>query len=343
MPHPTANRLPGLLAVLAPLAPASAAGCTLTTGARALLLEPTPSGLGPLAVAAGLTAAAIVFLLARPRLRRRFGRRSPMAGLALALPAGVMVTWVSVIAASDAGETPASLVVTTICAGDHLRHDYGSPGPGYLTGAHVPLVLPAGRDVVIQRLQHHHEASWIATVLGLPRPSLPWVDMRLRLRTAEPGTYSGSCPDLCGRDGPGAVVVEVREEADFQGWVERQRQTASEALRERSRGDLMKLGSRVYGRRCAACHGTEGQGVRGVFPGLRRNPVVLGPLAPHLEVLLDGRPGTPMKAFRQELSPLEAAAVTTYQRNAWGHDTRDLVQARLVDALGGPPRDHGEQ
>jgi cytochrome c oxidase subunit 2 len=37
-----------------------------------------------------------------------------------------------------------------------------------------------------------------------------------------------------------------------------------------------------------------------------------------------------MPAFGAQLSPREIAAVVTYERNAWGNDTGDLIQPQDV-------------
>ena len=37
-----------------------------------------------------------------------------------------------------------------------------------------------------------------------------------------------------------------------------------------------------------------------------------------------------MQAFVKQLSPVEIAAVITYERNSWGNNTGDLVQAKDV-------------
>jgi len=100
----------------------------------------------------------------------------------------------------------------------------------------------------------------------------------------------------------------------------------------RSDPELLELGRKVYARRCAGCHGTHGEG-GAVFPGLRRNGLTLGPLSPYLATLYYGRPGSPMKAFGQVLGAEELAALVIYQRNAWGHDTGDVVQPSVVRGL----------
>jgi len=37
-----------------------------------------------------------------------------------------------------------------------------------------------------------------------------------------------------------------------------------------------------------------------------------------------------MPAFGEQLSDLDIAAVTTYERNAWGNNTGDIVQPKEI-------------
>lgn len=53
----------------------------------------------------------------------------------------------------------------------------------------------------------------------------------------------------------------------------------------------------------------------------------------HIGVVVNGRAGTAMQSFANQLSDKEIAAVITYQRNAWGNDTGDTVQASDVNAF----------
>ena len=55
--------------------------------------------------------------------------------------------------------------------------------------------------------------------------------------------------------------------------------------------------------------------------------IALGPVSKHIAVVANGVAGTAMQAFGDQLSSLDLAAVTTYQRNAFGNSTGDIVQA----------------
>jgi cytochrome c oxidase subunit 2 len=46
-----------------------------------------------------------------------------------------------------------------------------------------------------------------------------------------------------------------------------------------------------------------------------------------------GRSGTAMAAFGPQLDNEQLAAIVTYQRNAWGNDTGDLVEPADIAAV----------
>lgn len=56
-------------------------------------------------------------------------------------------------------------------------------------------------------------------------------------------------------------------------------------------------------------------------------------LLDHMNVVIHGQAGTAMQAFGEQLSLKELAAVITYERNAWGNDTGELIQAAQVQAV----------
>ena len=45
---------------------------------------------------------------------------------------------------------------------------------------------------------------------------------------------------------------------------------------------------------------------------------------------MDGKVDTEMQAWAPQLTDLELAAVITYERNAWGNNTADMVQPMTV-------------
>ena len=83
---------------------------------------------------------------------------------------------------------------------------------------------------------------------------------------------------------------------------------------------------------CNACHGQDGKGVGGIFPAIAGSAVANGDLDLHIDLVLNGKPGTAMAAFGQQLSDEQIAAVITYQRNSYGNDTGDVVLPADISA-----------
>ena len=72
-------------------------------------------------------------------------------------------------------------------------------------------------------------------------------------------------------------------------------------------------------------------GVPKTFPALDGSKMVKGPKNPHVDIVLNGKPGTAMAPFKH-LSDVEVAAVVTYERNAWSNKTGDMVAPAEVKA-----------
>ena len=100
-----------------------------------------------------------------------------------------------------------------------------------------------------------------------------------------------------------------------------------------SKEELMSTGEKVYNATCAACHMPNGQGLPGVFPALKGSQMVLEDQKAHIDIVLNGKAGTAMQAFGKMLSLKDIAAVITYERNAWGNNTGDVIQPKDVNAV----------
>jgi cytochrome c oxidase subunit 2 len=96
--------------------------------------------------------------------------------------------------------------------------------------------------------------------------------------------------------------------------------------------EQMAHGEKVYATNCAACHQANGQGIPNVFPGLIGSPVAIGDIAKHIDVIINGVPGTAMQAFGGQLNDADIAALVTYERNAWGNDVGDMAQPADIKA-----------
>ena len=100
-----------------------------------------------------------------------------------------------------------------------------------------------------------------------------------------------------------------------------------------SQDELMTMGEKVYMTACVACHQPTGAGLPPAFPALKGSVIATGDVAIHLDMVINGSQKNPaMAAFANQLTKTEIAAVVTYERNAWGNNTGDLVQPAAVDA-----------
>jgi cytochrome c oxidase subunit 2 len=101
--------------------------------------------------------------------------------------------------------------------------------------------------------------------------------------------------------------------------------------------DLMQKGEKVFAATCSACHQLTGEGMPPTFPALKGSAIVTGPVAEHISRVMNGKPGTAMQAFKDQLNDEDLAAVITYERNSWGNKqgTGSLVQPSDIAAARG--------
>ncbi|GBK97965.1 cytochrome c oxidase subunit II [Vibrio harveyi] len=215
-------------------------------------------------------------------------------------------------------------------------------GALYLLEVDNPLVLPINRKVRFLMTSDDVIHSWWVPDFAVKKDTIPGFINEAWTKIDEPGVYRGQCAELCGRaHGFMPVVVHAMAEDDFDQWMADKKQeialqkaAAQEALtQDLSMEDLMGQGESVYTARCAVCHQANGEGIPGAFPAIKGSEIAKGPVVAHIDVLVNGRAGTAMQAFANQLSDQEIAAVITYQRNAWGNDTGDTVQASDVNAF----------
>ncbi|WP_434763334.1 cytochrome c oxidase subunit II [Vibrio fortis] len=214
-------------------------------------------------------------------------------------------------------------------------------GAHYLLEVDKPLVLPINRKVRFLMTSDDVIHSWWVPAFAVKKDTIPGFINEAWTKIDEPGVYRGQCAELCGRaHGFMPIVVQAMEEDDFDAWLADQKalaiaeaQAAKEALdASLSLEELNTIGEQVYASRCAVCHQANGEGIPGAFPAIKGSPIALGNVSEHIDVIVYGRSGTAMQAFDNQLTEKEIAAVITYQRNAWGNDTGDVVQASDINA-----------
>lgn len=211
-------------------------------------------------------------------------------------------------------------------------------GEHYLLEVDNPLVVPVGKKIRILTTAADVIHAWWVPDLGWKRDAIPGFINENWTRIDKPGVYRGQCAELCGKDhGFMPIVVVAKTEPEYQQWLADMRaaQAAEQesADREWTQAELMQKGEAVYNASCAACHQAQGQGVPGVFPALAGGPIATGPVEAHIDIVMNGKPGTAMAAFGAQLSDVEMAAVLTYERNAWGNNTGDMVQPAAIKSL----------
>ncbi|WP_443088588.1 cytochrome c oxidase subunit II [Vibrio sp. T11.5] len=215
-------------------------------------------------------------------------------------------------------------------------------GAHYLLEVDNPLVLPINRKVRFLLTSDDVIHSWWVPDFAVKKDTIPGFINEAWTRIDEPGVYRGQCAELCGRaHGFMPVVVHAMEEEKYDAWllakkaeIEQAKQEAAASLTASlSQEELMTIGEKVYVDRCAVCHQVSGAGIPGAFPAITGSKIATGDVDKHIDIVVNGRSGTAMQAFANQLSDKEIAAVVTYQRNGLGNSTGELVQASDVNAF----------
>ena len=202
-------------------------------------------------------------------------------------------------------------------------------GSNYLLEVDEAMVIPVDKKVRFLITANDVLHAWWVPALAVKRDAIPGFINEAWTKAEETGVYRGQCAELCGRDhGFMPIVVNVVEEPEYNEWLSGKKAEAAEIKKLMAQtftmDDLMERGKKVYARSCAACHGANGEG--GVGKAIAGSELATGELKGHLDVIVNGAPGTAMQAFGGQLNDVELAAVTTYQRNAFGNNMGDKVQ-----------------
>lgn len=215
-------------------------------------------------------------------------------------------------------------------------------GENYLLEVDRPLVIPTGKKVRFLITSDDVIHSWWVPDFAIKKDANPGFINEAWTNVNEPGIYRGQCAELCGQDhGFMPVVVIAKDPAEYEAWLQAEEATAMRAKEEEQRllsmnmsmEELMTQGKKIYDTACVACHQANGGGLPPMFPALKGSKVALEkqniPL--HISMIINGKNNMP--AFGKQLSMSEIAAVVTYERNAWGNNTGDMVQAKDVNAI----------
>jgi cytochrome c oxidase subunit 2 len=212
-------------------------------------------------------------------------------------------------------------------------------GDLYLRAVDNPLVLPTHTRIrFLHTSADVNHAFWVPE-LGFKKDAIAGYVTETWANIEREGTYRGQCAELCGTwHSRMPVVVKAVSREKFDAWL-KERQAAAEAAAAAAASDkqwektaLMDRGKETFNTKCAACHQADGTGMPPAIPALKGSKVALGPVADHIKVVLEGRPGTAMQSWK-DLNDLDIASLITYERNAWGNDTGDVIQPKQVAGM----------
>lgn len=205
----------------------------------------------------------------------------------------------------------------------------------YLLDVDEPLVVPVNTKLRILTTAEDVIHAWWVPELGWKRDAIPGFINDNWAIIEEPGTYRGNCTEICGKGhGYMPIVVKAVSMQEYEAWVDDRKALKLAALESQNKtltmDESMAEGEKVYKKQCLMCHQANGEGVPGAFPALAGSEIALKKenTLEHLYRIIYGK--NLMPKFGDQLTDLEIAAVTTYERNAWGNNTGDLIQPKEV-------------
>ena len=232
--------------------------------------------------------------------------------------------------------------------------DQATAGDLYLRDVDNRLVLPTHTRIrFLNTSADVNHAFWVSE-LGFKKDAIAGYITETWAVLDREGVFRGQCAELCGTwHARMPIVVEAVSAERFEAWVNEQKLRTAEALAEATADkvwtmdDLMEKGRNLYNKNCSACHQLDGKGLAPAFPPLvagapfsapeemarplaergflKDGKITLGPLDKHMDIVINGIPATAMQSWGQ-LNDLEIAAMVTYERNAWGNNSGEVVQ-----------------
>lgn len=217
-------------------------------------------------------------------------------------------------------------------------------GEHYLLDVDNPLVVPVGKKIRVLTTANDVIHAWWVPAFGVKQDAIPGFIRDTWFQADKEGVYRGSCAELCGRDhGFMPIEVHVVSPEKYTTWVADQKKkmaaTADDPNKKYELYELKLRGEKVYAANCVPCHQATGKGVPPAFPALDGSKIVTGPIADHVNIVLNGKAGTAMASFKQ-LNDVELAAVITFERNSWGNQKGDMAQPADIKNIraGGAPK-----
>ncbi len=213
--------------------------------------------------------------------------------------------------------------------------------PHYLLETDRRVILPVDKKVRFLVTSSDVIHSWWVPELGVKRDAIPGYVHESWARIEKPGVYRGQCAELCGvNHAYMPIVVEAVSNEEFLAWVQKNKISSkgsesdvTQELPKQSLETVMPAGEQYYLQYCAACHRPDGEGNPPLFPSLVTSSVAVGePISRHIDIVLNGIEDSAMQAYKDVLTDQQIAAIITYERNAWGHHTNDLVTPEQIQS-----------
>jgi cytochrome c oxidase subunit 2 len=208
-------------------------------------------------------------------------------------------------------------------------------GEHYLLEVDHELVVPVNKKIRVITTAADVIHSWWVPAFGAKQDAIPGFVRDMWFRPEVTGTFRSQCVELCGKEhGFMPIVVRVVSQEDYGKWVAEQKKgaQAEDAGKQWQPQELIARGQKTYEGTCMACHGAKGEGSPAIkAPALAGSKTATGPKEGHIDTVLNGRPGTAMAAFGQQMSDTDIAAVISYERSSWGNKS-GIVQPAEVKA-----------
>lgn len=99
--------------------------------------------------------------------------------------------------------------------------EFGYEPRHYLLATDTAMVVPVGRDVLVQVTGADVIHSWTIPAFGVKQDGVPGRLAQLWFNVEEPGVYFGQCSELCGQAHAFMpITVRAVPEADYIAWLE---------------------------------------------------------------------------------------------------------------------------
>ncbi|MYM81396.1 cytochrome c oxidase subunit II [Duganella sp. FT50W] len=214
-------------------------------------------------------------------------------------------------------------------------------GDNYLMEVDNEVVVPVKRKIRLITTANDVIHSWSIPAFAVKQDAIPGFVRDTWFKSEHTGTFRGYCSELCGKEHAFMpIVVRVVSDDEYKVWVDTKKKEmaalADDPTKTWTIDELKTKGEKVYSTNCVACHQANGRGTPGMFASLDGSPVVNGPKAEQINVLLHGKKSgkypTEMPGWKQ-LSDTDIAAVITYTRNSWTNKAEEnIVQPAEVVA-----------